>query len=140
MPRVDSFRPFDKRNSQQCVVPAEFEDFSGGFQAVEVEMGQRAFRCVIRLDQGEGWARNFEVRFACKGADEGAGEDGLAAAEGSAQQNSLAGAQQGGQFGRKAGGGLFGIGLNLNGKLHGEHYITLRRLWLWGPEIGKIEG
>ena len=102
-------------------------------------MPDRGFRGVVSLDQGEGRARDFEVWFAAQGADQGTGENRLAATEGPAQQNDLAGAQQGREVRRKARCGRFGIGLNLNGKFHALHYITPNRLWLWGRGVGKME-
>lgn len=102
-------------------------------------MPDRGVRGVVSLDQCEGRARDFEVFFACQGADQGTGKNCLAAAQGAAQQNDLAGVQQGRDIRGKAGCGLFGIGLNLNGKFHAVHYITPNRLWLWGRGVGKME-
>ncbi len=62
-------------------------------------MVHRAGWRVVALDQGEAGAGDFERRVVCDGAKEGAGEGGLAGAEGAFQQDGVAGMGEGGEAG-----------------------------------------
>ena len=68
-------------------------------QPPQVEMMHRAERRVVALHQGEGRARHLQRRIAGGGAQEGAGERGLAGAELAFQQDRIARPRQGGHRG-----------------------------------------
>ncbi len=64
---------------------------------------------VVGLDQGEGWAGDFQRGVGGAGADEGAGEGGFAGAERAGEEQNIAWAGARGKFrGERLGGGFIG--------------------------------
>ena len=95
-----------RRTRPRCRAPTPRR----GGQAVAVEMPDRAAPAARNLDQGEGRARHL-VASAWPGADEGAGEAGLAGAERARQRDHVAGrAQARASAGGQRGGGGFSSG------------------------------
>src|SRR5262249_24333613 len=87
-------RPFDQNDALgQRFLPAQFIDLFGRFEAIEVEVPVGAARRLVDLDQGEGRTGHDQVRIAGRGAQDGAGERGLAAAEFAIEADDVARAQ-----------------------------------------------
>ena len=90
-----ALRPFDQRDtSGQRLVEADLVDLVRSGQPVEVEMGDRQSRQRIGLNQREGRARHLDARVVGDGADEGAGEGGLAGAEIAVERDHVAGGER----------------------------------------------
>src|SRR6185437_9136890 len=104
--RPQPLRPFDQADAfGQRVLNTQLPALLRRGQTVEVEMPDgRPAGEGVDLDQGEGRAGHFFV-FRAKGADEGTGEGGLAAAEVAGQADDVAGARTGRQAPGEAGGG-----------------------------------
>src|SRR5258708_29063037 len=74
--------PFDQHDALgQGVFPAQLEDLLGRLETIEVEVPKGALRRLVNLDQGEGRAGHDQLVVAGRGAQDGAGQRGLAAAE-----------------------------------------------------------
>lgn len=73
--RAEAFGPFCAHDPVRYrVFPAEFVDFVRMFEAVQVEMVQRAVRRFIGLEERESRAWDLQIRRACQGPDQGPGE------------------------------------------------------------------
>src|SRR6202167_1780724 len=103
--RAETLRPFDQADAfGQRLLQPELAQLIGRFDAIEIEMPDRyGGISIVDLDQHEGGARYFDGIEAA-GADEGAGEAGLAAAERTRQRDHVALADARGNTGGQAAG------------------------------------
>ena len=102
-PILGALRPFDERDGiLGHLVPAELHQLVAAREAVEIRMDDGRARTVIDLHQGEGRARDLQLRLAGEKAHEGAGQRRLAGAEAAGQGHEIAGFQLLGQNAREA--------------------------------------
>ena len=84
------------------IVEAEFGEFGGAGQPVEIGVNQREARQLIGLNESEGRARHFDRVVAGEIADQRAREGRLAGAEIARQRDQIAGFERGGDVDHEA--------------------------------------